>query len=257
MMETLALEITGSGDPLLFIHGLGGTNNVFGPQINVLSRFFTCVRYDLPGAGLSSLGNIKTMDDLVTSAIEALDRAEITVPAHVIAHSMGTVVAQHLALRAPERVRSLSLIGPVHAPPDGVRTALHGRAAKARDEGLTGVADQVVAGGLSAETKAHRPEVAAFVRELVMRQSAEGYARHCEALATVKAADVSKISVPALLITGDEDNTSPAPATAAFAAKFNAARCVIFDRTGHWTTLERPSAVNEALVNFLLDWVVE
>jgi 3-oxoadipate enol-lactonase len=251
MVEPLALEISGAGDPVLFIHGLGGTGNVFGPQVGMLSRFFTCVRFDLPGAGLSPLGNARTIDDLVSAALDVMDRAEIDTPAHVVAHSMGTVITQHLALRAPERVRSLSLIGPVHAPGDAGRNALYARAEKARAEGLTEIADQIVAGGISAETKAHRPEVAAFVRELVMRQSAEGYARHCEALARVEAADVGKIAVPTLLITGDEDNTSPASASATLTQKFQDANLLILDRTGHWTTLERASEVNQALVNFL------
>ncbi|WP_298289454.1 alpha/beta hydrolase [Novosphingobium sp.] len=251
MADTLAFEISGAGDPVLFIHGLGGTGNVFGPQVGVLSRFFTCVRFDLPGAGQSALGAVRTMDDLVLATLSALEQAGIDQPVHIIAHSMGTVVAQHLALRAPERVRSLSLIGPVHAPAEAGRKGLQARAATARSEGLTGIADQIVAGGTSADTKAHRPEIAAFVRELVMRQPAAGYAQHCEALAGVEAADVSQIGVPALLITGDEDNTSPSPACAALASKFPDAELLILDRTGHWTTLERPGEVNQALVNFL------
>jgi 3-oxoadipate enol-lactonase len=251
MSDKLAFEISGTGDPVLFIHGLGGTANVFGPQAGVLSRFFTCVRYDLPGAGLSGLGNAKTIDDLVSSALQVLDQAEVAKPVHVVAHSMGTVVAQHLALRAPTHVRSLSLIGPVHAPAEAGRKALEARAAKARDESMVGVAEQVVAGGLSADTKARRPEVAAFVRELIMRQNPEGYARHCEALARAEAANVAKIESPAILITGDEDNTSPAPASAQLSSKFVDSELIVLDRTGHWTTLERPSEVNHALVNFL------
>lgn len=251
MTQKLALEISGTGDPVLFIHGLGGTGNVFGPQVTTLSRFFTCIRFDLPGAGLSPVGEAHSIDDLVSASLSALDQAEIDQSVHIVAHSMGTVVAQHLALRAPERVRSLSLIGPVHAPADAGRKGLEARAAAARSEGLIEIADQIVAGGTSADTKAHRPEIAAFVRELVMRQPPEGYARHCEALARVEAADVSQIAVPVLLITGDEDNTSPAPVCKALAGKFPNAQLLILDRTGHWTTLERPGEVNQALVNFL------
>lgn len=251
MAGKLAIEINGAGDPVLFIHGLGGTSNVFGPQVNVLSRFFTCIRFDLPGAGLSPSGMAGTIDDLVTSALTVLDRAAVTAPVHVVAHSMGTVIAQHLALRAARQVRSLSLLGPIHAPGDAARKGLETRAGIARTEGLTAIADQVVAGGTAAETKANRPEVTAFVRELVMRQPAEGYARHCEALARAEAADVARIPAPVLLITGDEDNTSPSPACAALAGKFPDAELLILDRTGHWPTLERPGEVNKALMNFL------
>lgn len=252
-MADIAIESIGSGDPILFIHGLGGTGNVFGPQIAVLSRFFACHRYDAPGAGRSPSNGENTIDALVDAALSVLDHLSLNGPVHVVAHSMGTVVAQHLALKAPERVRSLSLIGPVHAPGDAGRAAMRDRAAKARAGGIVEIADQIVAGGTSAETKAANPAVTALVREFIMRQDPEGYALHCEALASAVAADVGAISVPTLLITGDEDNTSPAPASAALAAKFGNADLIILGRTGHWTTVERPGEVSEALVNFLFD----
>jgi len=250
-MAELFIESTGSGDPILFIHGLGGTSNVFTPQVGVLSRFFSCHRFDLPGAGLSPSNGEASIEALVDATIGVMDKLGLSTPVHVVAHSMGTVVAQHLALKVPDRVRSLSLIGPVHAPGDAGRAAIRDRAAKARAEGLVGIADQIVAGGTSAETKAARPEVAAFVREMIMRQDPEGYARHCEALAGAQAADVAQISVPVLLVTGDEDNTSPSPASAALTSKFPDAELTILGRTGHWTTFERAGEVSDALVNFL------
>lgn len=250
-MGRLFIESAGAGDPVLFIHGLGGTSNVFGPQASVLSRFFACHRFDLPGAGLSSADGGESIDVMVDAALEVLETVGAAGPVHVVAHSMGTVVAQRLALRVPERVRSLALIGPVHAPGQAGRDGLRARAAKARAEGLAEIADQIVAGGTSTETKAHRPEVAAFVRELIMRQPIDGYARHCEALASAEATDVGRIGAPALLITGDEDNTSPAAASAALAAGFPDASLTILGRTGHWTTLERPREVSELVLNFL------
>ncbi|TXC68006.1 alpha/beta fold hydrolase [Sphingomonas ginsenosidivorax] len=250
-MSKYHVETTGSGDPILFIHGLGGTSNVFGPQVAALSRFFTCHRFDLPGAGQSESKGKNTIDGLVEAALGVLEQIGVDKPVHVVAHSMGTVVAQHLALMAPDKVRSLTLIGPVHAPGEAGREAMKARAAKAREEGLGEIADQIVAAGTSADTKANQPAIAAFVREFIMRQPAEGYARHCEALATCVAADVGRISVPAILITGDEDNTSPPPAASALAAKFPDSAFYILARTGHWTTIERPKEVNELVLNFL------
>jgi pimeloyl-ACP methyl ester carboxylesterase len=89
-----------------------------------------------------------------------------------------------------------------------------------------------------------------------MRQDAEGYARHCEALAAAQAADVARIDVPVLLITGDEDNTAPSPACVALTSQFSDAELMILGRTGHWTTLERPAEVSEAILNFLFAQVL-
>lgn len=251
-MAGIFVESVGAGDPVLFIHGLGGTSNVFGPQVGVLSRYFACHRFDLPGAGLSPDDGAASIDAMADAAITVLDQVGASGRVHVVAHSMGTVVAQHLALRVPERVRSLALIGPIHAPGEVARTGLRARAASARADGLTDIADQIAAAGLSADTKAHRPELAALVREFIMRQLPEGYARHCEALAGAEAAEVARIGVPTLLITGDEDGTSPPPAAAALTAQFAQGSLTILPATGHWATIERPGTVNGLLVNFLI-----
>lgn len=165
---------------------------------------------------------------------------------------MGTIVCQHLAARHPAKVQSLALIGPLAAPPDAARNAIRDRGAKARNEGMAGIADAIVQAATSAHTKAARPEAAAFVRELLMRQPPEGYALSCDALADAQAADVSGIGCPVLLITGSDDVVSPPPAVRALASQFKDARVTILNACGHWTTLERPSEVTEALLNFYL-----
>ncbi len=250
MAQQLAVEVHGAGDPVILVHGLGGTSNVFTPQIGALSRFFQCVRFDLPGSGRSPTEGDVSIAGFVEAVLAVLDGRGIE-RAHVVGHSLGTIVCQHLAVLQPERVRSLALLGPLHAPPEAARPALRDRAAKARSEGMVGIADAIVQGGTSANTKASRPEVAAFVREILMRQDPEGYARTCEALAAAEPADVTRINCPTLLITGDEDGTAPPPAVRALASKIPGSSLRILDRCGHWTTFERPAAVNEALVNFL------
>lgn len=247
----MTTEVQGSGDTILFVHGLGGTSNVFSPQVGVLSRFFECIRPDLPGSGRTAADGAFNLPELADQLAELLKSRGVE-KAHVVGHSLGTVVCQYLAVQHPSLVRSLSLIGPLAEPPEPARGALKTRAATARAEGMAGIADTIVQGGTSADTKAHRPEVAALVREILMRQDPEGYALTCEALAEVKAADASGIKCPTLLITGDEDGTAPPPRVKALTASISGAKMKILDRCGHWTTFERPAEVNIALVNFLL-----
>lgn len=251
MTTQMTIEVQGAGDAVLFVHGLGGTSNVFTPQVASLSRFFECIRPDLPGSGRTPAEGAFELPELADQLADLLKSRGVET-AHVVGHSLGTVVCQYLAVRHPELVRSLSLIGPLAEPPEPARSALKDRAAKARAEGMAGIADAIVQGGTSAHTKADRPEVAAFVREILMRQDAEGYALTCEALAEVKAADASQIKCPTLLITGDEDGTAPPPRVKALTASIPGARMQILDRCGHWTTFERPAEVNTALMNFLI-----
>src|SRR5258706_441890 len=97
-----------------------------------------------------------------------------------------------------------SVGGPVD-PPEAARAGLAARAQLARSEGMEPIAEQIIAATLSAETKVQRPAAVAFVRESIMRQPADGYAKHCEALAKAMAADHRMITAPTLLLTGDAD----------------------------------------------------
>ena len=106
-------------------------------------------------------------------------------------------------------VKSLVLAGPVHALPEAGRQGVRERAAKVRAEGMADVAEAVLKGATSGDTKANNPVATAFVRELLMRQDADGYARTCEALAAAKAADLERIGCRVLLVTGDEDAVAP------------------------------------------------
>lgn len=247
--KTLALEIHGDGTPLVMVHGLGGTSNTFFPQAALFTRWFKLIRPDLEGSGRSPLKGKLSIEGFTDDIIAVMDSVGAN-EAHLVGHSMGTIICQHIAAKHAKRVKSLALLGPLAEPPEPARTAIRARAETAREDGITGIADTLVNAGTSAETKAHRPAAAAFVREVLMRQSAEGYAATCDALAAAKAADASKITCPTLLITGDEDATSPPPAVQRLAQSIKGSKMVVLSGCGHWTPIEKPAEVNAALVNF-------
>jgi pimeloyl-ACP methyl ester carboxylesterase len=94
----------------------------------------------------------------------------------------------------------------------------------------------------------------AFVRESLMRQSGEAYARVCEALAEAQAARVEQIACPVLLVTGDEDAVAPPQAVRAMAERLHRApstRVVVLPRCGHWTPIERVAECQAELRNFI------
>jgi pimeloyl-ACP methyl ester carboxylesterase len=175
--------------------------------------------------------------------------------AHVVAHSMGTIVAAHLAAAEPRAVRSLTLFGPLLAPPEPARSAIRARGQKARAEGMEGmqaIADGLVQAATSTETKARRPAAVAFVRESLMRQDPDGYARSCEALADAQPADASRIACPTLLVTGDEDSVAPPQAVRMMGEKIAGSRIEVLRGCGHWTPLEKPEECVGLLQRFYM-----
>jgi 3-oxoadipate enol-lactonase len=246
----IQLEVDGQGEPVVFVHGLGGTSNTFAATIDSFAGF-RCIRPDLPGSGRSPRPyeplSIATMAAAVIDVLRAIAGA----PAHLVGHSMGTLVAQHVAAAAPEHVRSLSLFSPILEPGEAARQRLRERAAIARREGMVAVADAVAAAGLSSSTRATSPVTTAFVRESHMRQDAEGFAQSCEALADGRGADLRLIRCPVLVATGDEDSIAPPGVAQALADKLKGARVKIFERCGHWTPLERPKECGKLAADFI------
>jgi 3-oxoadipate enol-lactonase len=251
LINGLAVEIDGEGDALLCIHGLGSSSNGWTPLMKALEGF-EVIRPDLPGSARSGLPAQKLSIDVYVTALEHL-LAELNIESvHIASHSLGTIVAQHFTLRNAAKVKSLALFGPLLAPPDAGRAAIAARATLARSglAGMQQIADLIVQGATSKETKAQQPAVLALVRESVMRQPAEGYAQGCEALAEAQAAAIEGIGVPTLLVTGDQDSVAPAASVHAMAERIPRSRVVVLEGCGHWTAFEKPQACKEALQRF-------
>jgi pimeloyl-ACP methyl ester carboxylesterase len=255
LVGRIAVDIetpTGGGDGALCIHGLGGTSNTWTPLLPALSRF-TAVRFDLPGSGRSHrVEGALSIDGFVEACLRVLSSRNIG-RVHVLGHSLGTIVATHLAAREPRIVRSLALFGPLLAPPDVARANIKARAAKARGEGVAGmqaIADTLVQASTSAETRARRLAVVAYVRESLMRQDPDGYARTCEALAEAEPADTTRITCPTVLVTGDEDGVAPPQSVRAMGGKIAGSQVEVLRGCGHWTPLEKADECIEILRRF-------
>ncbi|MCL2585600.1 MAG: alpha/beta fold hydrolase [Streptosporangiales bacterium] len=244
------VEHEGEGPAVLFIHGLGGTTNFYEPQARALAADHTIVRFDLTGAGRSPLAGTTAIETWADDAEAILDAFGID-SAAVVAHSMGTLVAAHLAATRPARVGKLALLGALRAQPDQAKEATRQRAATVRARGMEAVAPGIVAAATSERTRREQPAVAAFVREMLFRQDPAGYAACCEALANAVTPGYSDIKVPVLLIAGSDDKTSPPGLSESLAAEIGSAALTLIDDIGHWHAVEAAAAVTEALRTFL------
>jgi pimeloyl-ACP methyl ester carboxylesterase len=252
-VERIAVEIGGEGEAVVMIHGLGGTTNTWTPLLSAFARNKR-VRFDLPGSGRSSrVEGPLSIEKFVEATLKVLASLKVE-KAHVVAHSMGSIVAAHLAAAEPGAVRSLALFGPLLAPPEQARGNIRARAAKARSDGMQPIADALVQASLSGETKAKRHAAVAFVRESLMAQDPDGYARSCEALAEAQPVDTSRIACPTLLVTGDEDAVAPPQSVRMMAQKLQGSRggvrVVVLPRCGHWTPVEKPEECVSILNRF-------
>ena len=249
----MAAERHGAGPAVVMVHGLGGSSGSFELLMPALDGY-CALRPDLPGAGRSALRPGRPGIAGLAAAVRECMRASGVSRAHLVGHSMGALICQHLAADAPEAVASLALFGALLEPAPAARAALVERAREARTAGMAGIAEAVSAGSLGPEAAPGGSGcgvASAFVRESVLRQSPAGYAAHCEALARATAARHEAIHCPTLLVHGASDEVAPLAAAMRIRGAIAGARLETLPGVGHWPMLEAPARAAELLRSHL------
>jgi pimeloyl-ACP methyl ester carboxylesterase len=107
---SLVYKTEGSGEPVVFIQGVGLHGDGWLPQTQTLASHFRCVTFDNRGMGQSQpAGGDITVERMAEDTLAVMD-AEGIGSAHFVGHSLGGAVALQVALGARHRVRSLSLL---------------------------------------------------------------------------------------------------------------------------------------------------
>lgn len=246
VIDKVVVEDDGDGDPVVCVHGLGGSANTWTAVMDAM-KGHRVLRVELPGSARSLAPSGTLGIEFMAAALEGVCNHLKIQRAQWVGHSLGTIVCQHVAARQPRLVRSMALFGPLLAPGDPARKAIRARADAVEAGGagaMRDVAQALMLGATSAHSRERNPVVAAFVRESLSRQDPMAYARTCRALADAHSADLTRVAAPSLLITGDEDAVAPPQAVRAMAdalAQHHARpQVTVLPRCGHWTPIERP-----------------
>lgn len=100
-------EVHGSGSPVLLVPGLGGVGSYWNPNIAAFSERHRVVVHDHRGTGQSSRSLIRySLDQMTDDLLAVMNHLGIE-KAHLVGHSTGGAIGQTLALKHPERLRSL------------------------------------------------------------------------------------------------------------------------------------------------------
>lgn len=107
----LYYSVSGSGDPIMLIPGLGLDHNYYRLAIPTLSRAMTVVAVDPRGIGQSSKPtqeySVEAWADDFASLVKSLGKGSM----HILGTSLGGAMALALAVRAPEAVKTLTVVG--------------------------------------------------------------------------------------------------------------------------------------------------
>lgn len=238
---------TADGPVLLLGGSLGTDLSVWDPQVGALGAQRRIVRFDHRGHGGSPAPDGPySIADLGGDVVALLDRLGIE-RADYCGLSIGGMIGQWLAIRAPERIGRLALIctSPDTLNPD----AFHDRARAVREAGATEpIADAVVANWFTEPWAAEHRSLVARHRQMIVDTPAAGYAGCCEAVAGHDVvAELPAVRAPTLVIAGAQDRAIPPTQGERIAAAIDGARFELLDPGSHLASVERAEAVTALL----------
>jgi 3-oxoadipate enol-lactonase len=250
---TLNYVRRGSGEPMLLIQGMSGNHLSWGePFLTELERDFDLVAYDHRGVGKSSrVTDPFSIADLADDAAAVLDALGWD-SAHVVGISMGGMVAQELALRHPQRVRTLTL-GCTYCGGEGSALTSNEVFGKLSEAMMSGDRDRAIATsfevnispGYGADQSAYGTfyEMATALPTpvpVIMLQ-AQAVQSH-DTLSRL-----GEIQVPTLVIHGTVDEMLPYSNAVLIAARIPGARLVTLEDVGHMFWWEQPERSAQAI----------
>lgn len=258
--RALSYAIAGTGPSVLSIQGVGVAGRGWQPQIDGLTGRFTIITFDNCGIGSSPRGSHPlTVEQMALDALAIAD-AENIPRFHVMGHSLGGLIAQHLALTARNRVKSLALLCTFANGADatrlsarmlvlGLRTRIGTRTLRRKAMIRMIMPDEYVQG--KDQTKLAQELQDLFGRDLadqppIVSEQLRAMSRYS---AVARLGELS--GIPTLVLSALHDPIAPPRLGKAIASAIAGARFVEFSNASHALPIQCATEVNELLLEHL------
>ena len=242
-----------SSETIICLHGIGGDNESFEPQVNGLSSKYRIISWNMPGyKGSKPLENF-SFQGLSTSLNEFLSDLKLE-KVTLMGQSIGGMLAQEFYYHYPKKVKSLILIA--------TTSAFGGRNEEFKKEFLEKRLKPILEGKKMKDlakrfvpsilSKTATSDVINKAIESMEGVSEETYKKVIECLVTFdRYKDLPLIQVPCCLISGSEDNNSPSKTMKKMSDKLRFSEYYDLKNTGHLVNLESPVKTNNIVLKFL------
>jgi pimeloyl-ACP methyl ester carboxylesterase len=226
--------------PVVLVPGLLCSARLYGPQLPALWRF-----------GPVTIADHRRDDDITAVARRILDAAP---PRFALAGlSYGGYIAFAMHRLAPERIARLALLDTMARPDtEEARTGREKLMSQARAGKFEEVVDLLTTKFLHVNRQ-HDEHLVKIVRDMAAETGVEAFVRQQRSIMQRPDArsQLASIKCPTVVLTGDSDVLTPPNLAKEMAEGITGSRLVIVPDCGHLSTLERPDAVNTALIAWL------
>ncbi|MBR1218804.1 alpha/beta hydrolase [Bradyrhizobium sp. U87765 SZCCT0131] len=251
-IDVLVRPGAGTARPLVLLHGIGSRSFSFAPLMQALDSTRTVIAWDAPGYGDSRplVTATPVATDYASAVLALLDALALT-QVDLLGHSLGTLIAAHVAATTPQRVGRLALLSPTLgygiAPGEALPPAVAVRPAELAE--LGGQSFAARRGARLVHDPDRKQDATRAVIAAMATMTLPGYAQAAHLLGSGRLLDdVARLACPTLVAVGAEDVVTPPDIARRVAAALPrqtavAPDAVLFAGCGHALYLEEPAAV--------------
>lgn len=249
----IAYEVHGSSGPwITFGHSLGCSKSMWAKQIAELSSDYKVLAYDLRGHGQSTAdeasGSLKLLTDDVLSLLNFLSIEKT----HFVGISIGGMIGQTLAIKAPDRVSSLVLANTSPFMPPPVVDMWKQRIQTVQQNGVACLAQPSMDRWFPQVFRDQSPETIAALVADFSATSIAGYVCCCEAIMGLDTRnELHSIACPTSIIGGSEDPGSPIEVLQTMARHISGSELHVLDGAGHLSNIDKADQFTAVLKQHL------
>lgn len=251
----IEFEEYGTGKPFVLLHAFPLSNKMWQPQIEALkAENCRLILPDLRGFGEShSFSDINTMEDMATDIAELLDTLKIE-RAIVGGLSMGGYITFNFLQKFPEKIAALVFCDTNSgSDSEDAREARFDLIEKIETEGAQALIDVILPKLICENTKQNKKELVETLEEMFKKVNPQAAIAALRGMAERKDRTglLEQISVPTLLIFGQEDKVTNLEMAQKMSNKILNSKLVTIENAGHYSNLEQPEVFNKALIDFI------
>jgi 3-oxoadipate enol-lactonase len=242
-----------AGAPVVMLsHSLAATREMWKPQLPALTKDYCVLNYDMRGHGRTSVtAPPYDFATLAGDVVALLDHLKIERVAFV-GLSIGGMIAQHLAIHHPQRLRCAVICCSTSAIPVTVRPVWDERIAAVEGGGMATQVATTLERWFTAPYRAAHPEVVEWIGGMIKNTPVQGFVGCGRAIQGLNiTAELAKVKLPVLVLAGEKDPGLPPAMSAAIHGAIAGSEYAVIPDAAHIANVEQAEAFTQAVTAFL------
>ena len=256
-MRLSEFNTVGTGQLIIFVHGVGLDRFMWCPVVNELKQKFTCLTFDLLGHGqapdIEETVSLKKFTERLLNLIEKFQ----PVKPILVGFSLGAMVVKRFVIDNPNLVKGLIITHSVFNRNNEQRKAIEKRLDSVQNNGLNGVIEPAIQRWFTGSFIDSKPPILERVRQTLLENNLSNYQKAYEVFVfgdRELVPLVDTIECPCFIITGENDVNSTPSMTHALSRRIKGSEVKILRGLAHGAPIEAPKKFAKVIREAMTRW---